>query len=122
MSVVAKIVIDQGKLADGLLAFQKRFEDAMNMFCDTSCRKLQAGAQRDRKWTDRTGHARQRLTSTYEKTGTGYRLELAHGVDYGIWLELANEKRYAIIMPTIDKVGQGEIMPAFNNFISKLGG
>ena len=32
------------------------------------------------------------------KTEKGVRIYLAHGVDYGIYLEFANEKRYAIII------------------------
>ena len=51
----------------------------------------------------------------------GYRITLAHGVEYGIWLELAHEKRYAIIQETIDHVGSLEIMPAFNRFLERIG-
>jgi hypothetical protein len=31
------------------------------------------------------------------------RIVLSHGVDYGIWLELAKEKKNAIIAPTVRK-------------------
>ena len=51
----------------------------------------------------------------------GYRIRLAHGVDYGIWLELANEKRYAIIDETVKHVGDSEVMPAFQNLMDRLG-
>ena len=51
----------------------------------------------------------------------GYRITLAHGVDYGIWLELAHEKKYAIIPETIRVVGDGEILPGFERLIERLG-
>ena len=36
-------------------------------------------------------------------------IKLAHGVRYGIWLELANEKKYAIVAPTAKLRGPGVI-------------
>ena len=33
------------------------------------------------------------------------RITLSHGVSYGIWLELANEKNYAIVAPTVRDEG-----------------
>lgn len=56
------------------------------------------------KWTDRTGHARQGL-----KGGFLWRniqqaiIYIAHRVDYGVFLELAHEKRFACLKPTVNK-------------------
>jgi len=56
-------------------------------------------------WVDRTGKAKQELKAVYLKEGANkYTLRMQHGVDYGIWLEFANEKKYAIIMPTLRRV------------------
>lgn len=55
-------------------------------------------------WVDRTGKAKQELKAVYIKSGTKYILRLQHGVDYGIWLEFANEKRFAIILPTLRRI------------------
>lgn len=52
-------------------------------------------------WQDRTGAARAGLTATVE----GNAITLAHGVDYGLWLEIANQGKYAIIAPAIDYWG-----------------
>ena len=84
--------------------------------------QLQTDAQLNARWTDRTGEARRRLRGSYEVLTTGYKLTLAHGVDYGIWLELANEKRYAIIMQVIEYTGTFAIMPDFEDFMNRLGG
>ena len=32
------------------------------------------------------------------------RIHIGHGVDYGIYLELANEKKYAILQQTVSAV------------------
>jgi hypothetical protein len=92
---------------------------AVQMFADTKAQYLQGEAQENRPWTDRTGEARKRLRGSYEKTVTGYRLVLAHGVDYGQWLELAHEKRYAIIEPTI-RLCSPKIMKDFKGMMNRI--
>lgn len=53
-------------------------------------------------WTDRTGHARQSLHGGVDERGDQQVLYLSHGVEYGIWLELAHSGKYAIVRPTVD--------------------
>ena len=56
-------------------------------------------------WTDRTGRARAGLHTEVEKmVGQVYTIVLDHGEDvpYGVWLELKNQGRYAIIQPALD--------------------
>ncbi len=53
-------------------------------------------------WTDRTGHARQSLHGGVDEHSGQYVLYLSHGVEYGIWLELAHGGNYAIVKPTAD--------------------
>ena len=47
------------------------------------------------------------------------RITLAHGVDYGIWLELAHGKNYAIIAPTIREEGP-RIVEDLGDLMSRL--
>ena len=47
------------------------------------------------------------------------RITLAHGVEYGIWLELAHEKNYAIIAPTVREEGP-RVVQDLDNLMSKL--
>lgn len=54
-------------------------------------------------WTDRTGNARQTLyTETSEVVNEMVELILSHGVYYGIFLELCNAGKYAIVGPALD--------------------
>jgi hypothetical protein len=68
-------------------------------------------------WSDRTGDARERLHATVEETGPIGTIVLAHGVDYGLWLEIANGGRYSIIPQTIDVFGP-QIMRSLQNMIN----
>lgn len=61
--------------------------------------------RREASWQDVTGAARRELKATVEVNGAQVSLYLAHGVAYGKWLELAHGGRYAIIGPTITRLG-----------------
>lgn len=114
--------IDAESLINGLQGTESKAMIAIRMYAENSALALQNSARQNARWTDRTGHARQRLTGTALPLSNGYKLRLAHGVDYGKWLELANERKYAIIEETILNVGQNEIMPGFENLITRLKG
>lgn len=53
-------------------------------------------------WTDRTTNARNGLSvQAYHETKRRHGFVLYHRVPYGIWLEVSNGGRYAIIGPTL---------------------
>lgn len=114
--------LDLRGLTRGFLETNTRMDSALDMFAENAAVKLQDYARDNAKWTDRTGHARQRLVGKSYRIGNVRRIELSHGVDYGMWLELAHEQRFAILEPTIRICGQGEIMPAFNRLMERFGG
>lgn len=112
--------LDASDLFDGLDSFEERSMQAVRMFAESGAQKLESEAKQNARWTDRSGAARQRLNGSVSDIPKGYRLSLAHGVDYGIWLELAHEKRFSIIPETIRYVGTFDIMPAFANLMQRL--
>jgi hypothetical protein len=67
--------------------------------------ELEMYAKFNAPWADRTGEARNGLTASVYEEGGEIVLELAHSVDYGIWLELIQDGRFAIIMPTLEALG-----------------
>lgn len=118
---MANFKYDGSGLNNGLSQFISKADTAIRMYAETGAQKLRSYAQENRRWTDRTSHARQRLNAYVTKMDNGYRITLAHGVDYGIWLELAHEKKYSIIPETIRVVGNEEILPGFERLIERLG-
>lgn len=111
---------DAEALLNNLANVEDRADAAIRMYANTGALKLESYAKENRRWTDRTGNARNRLKGDVLTVSNGYKLRLAHGVDYGIWLELAHEKRFAIIQDTIRIVGQEEIMPGFDKLLNRL--
>lgn len=64
---------------------------------------LENEMKRSAPWTDRTGNARQGLhVEINQVVGSMVELILAHGVEYGLWLEVRHAGAYAVINPTID--------------------
>lgn len=87
-----------------LVETELRAKAALGLYADTSAKKMEGEAKTSAIWEDRTGAARQRLNGTWKWQGNIVRIELSHGVNYGIWLELCNEGKYAVITPTINKM------------------
>lgn len=92
---------DDSQLKSGLSIFEQKVDAAMQMYAETVSKDFESYAKENRPWTDRTGQARQRLNGYVEDMKNGKRVCLAHGVDYGIFLEYCHEKRFAILEPTI---------------------
>lgn len=54
-------------------------------------------------WADRTGQARSTLSATVENDAGIVSIILAHGVEWGKWLELIQNGRFAIVGPTLER-------------------
>jgi hypothetical protein len=113
------IRFDFGDLNSGLSDFEKKVNSAILMYADTAALKLQDHAKVHAPWTDQTGNARRNLkgfTETFpEKTRVGVKLD----VDYGVFLELGMEKRYATLAPTINNMSQ-EVFNGFDRLLDRL--
>lgn len=134
--------IDLNSLQNSLLNLETKKDRAIRVYAETSAKKLESDAKKKAIWTNRTGHARQRLSGTTTKYEKGWRLALSHGVNYGKYLEMTNnpkwsnsnnkneltafdaefkyEKKFAIIMPTIRITGKDKIIPGLKNLFDKM--
>lgn len=95
---------DASNLLKGLEEREDRIKSSLGLYADVVAKKMEAHAKINKPWIDRTGRAKQSLNSSWKWIGDVARVELSHGVDYGLYLEFCNEKKYAIIKPTIDKI------------------
>ena len=101
-----KLEYNKSGLKKGLDNFGLKFGAMILMYASTKAAELQSKMQMNRPWTDRTGMAKATLSAKVSQPSKSLvRITLAHGVDYGIWLELANGKKYAIIAPTVQEEG-----------------
>lgn len=71
-------------------------------------------------WQNRTGLARKTLRGTAALSGSELQLTLSHGMWYGIYLELAHQKRFAIIKPTMDSYTKPEVEKQIKQYYDAL--
>jgi len=86
-------------------AFQLAFEAGVAHEVRGFAREVEAYAKENAPWEDQTGDARDGLTAQAKFSFTKYTIWLYHTVDYGIWLEIRWDGKFAIIMPTIEAMG-----------------
>lgn len=60
-------------------------------------------AKQNAPWTDRTGDAREGLGVEVSQSFGEVVLDLYHTVDYGLWLEVIQNARFATILPTLER-------------------
>ena len=120
MMEASNFTINVDELSQNLDEFQDRLKYAVQMYASTKANELEALMKANRKWTDRTGMAKARLNaSVSEPDENTIRITLAHGVEYGIWLELANEKNFAIIAPTLSQQGP-RVIEGLNDLMNEI--
>ena len=107
-----KIRFDVKDVLEGLTRMPPKVMAALQIFGNTVAKDFESYAKRNRPWTDRTGRARQGLTGYCIVRANGVRICIAHTVDYGLWLEYAREKKYAILEPTV-RLKSPEAIKAF---------
>jgi len=113
---------DESTLARNLGDMAERLGDVTLLYAATKASVLEGKMKEKRPWTDRTGAAKADLKASVSMPDDEtVRITLSHGVDYGIWLELANEKRFAIIAPTVREEGP-RLVEGLQNIMSKIVG
>lgn len=111
---------DKSKLGKNLDRMSEKLGAVLLMYAATKASELQAKMKLNRPWTDRTNMAKALLNAKVSQPDKNtIRITLAHGVEYGIWLELAHEKNYAIIAPTVREEGP-RIVEDLGNLMTKL--
>lgn len=74
----------------------------LKTFAGATAGKMEEYAKRNAPWTDRTGNARQTLQGKSESDNSLLRVMICGNMPYSVYLELAYEKRYAILRPTTE--------------------
>lgn len=109
-------------LAKALDEAKPKLRTAALMYASKEAQKLRSYMQLNRPWTDRTGEAKRRLDATVSMPDEDtIRITLSHGVTYGYWLEVAHERKYSIISPTIKTQGP-QVVQGFAGLMQKIVG
>jgi hypothetical protein len=92
------------KMNPAIRAYEQRLLFAVKTLAQYFAQKMQDEARRNARWEDRTGNARSGLYALCEEAaGDFVTIYLSHTMYYGVFLELCNGGKYAIILPTIQR-------------------
>lgn len=100
-------------------AMQAKTRASLQIIADSAAKAMEEYAKRNARWTDRTGNARQRLKGSTRWEQSALIAAISHNVDYGMWLELCNEKKYAILEEALESQAQN-LLDAYQRFLNQL--
>lgn len=115
-----KLVLTHDTLTPGLKAFPERLDAAVAQTMDYFAVRSESYMKQNAPWTDRTTNARNGLSATaFHDSPNAHGIVLAHGVPYGIWLEVRFDGKYAIITPSLEVMG-AEVMDGLRLLFTRL--
>lgn len=82
---------------------EKKVRASIGVYADTAAKKMEGEAKRDGPWIDRTTNARNSIQGNSGWQGNKAVITLSGNMDYSPYLELAREKKYAVLVPTIQR-------------------
>lgn len=108
--------IDISNVLRGLSETEIRTRAAIGLLADSSEREMERHAKSNAKWEDRTALSRQTIKGDYKWNGKKCNVIIAGYTQHFPYLELANEKKYAILNPTIQKFAP-QILNSMRNIL-----
>lgn len=109
-------VVPPEQLAQNIGTWLNRVLEAAYALATVFAARIESYAKANAVWTDRTGNARQGLTARSFRSATGFTILLFHAAIYGIWLEIANAGRFAIILRSLE-AHYGPLMSALQRLV-----
>ena len=113
------IKFDANELLSYLDNANARANTAVELYANEGAKVMENYAKRNRPWTDRTGHARQRLHGWIERTPKGVKINIGHGVDYGYYLEMCHQRRFEILNPTVNACS-AKIISGYKGLLNEI--
>jgi hypothetical protein len=119
MPKAGRVVWTSDSLTHGLQWFKANVEAELSRELDDFADECEQYMKDNAPWQDRTGDARDGLNAHRYENGDVQGVELAHGVDYGIFLEFKFGGRDAIVIPTLEVMGP-RMMEKTNGLLDRV--
>lgn len=108
-----------GELKARIESLHAKTHEAIKITTDFHATEGSARMKTGAPWHDDTGAARAGLHTETQFPRDKYIIVFAHSVDYGIWLEVSHDRKYEIIMPTVESVGH-DLMQSLSHLFARL--
>lgn len=108
------------EVTEHIKKFDEKMRAGLLLITKQVAKNMERWAKNNAKWTDRTTNARKGLNADAKwENYIELVVRMSHKVDYGTWLELAHEKKYAILQPAIEKYKE-EFIREWENIINSV--
>lgn len=101
-----KVEFDHRSLTKNIKGLDEKINRRIGMTMQYESAYAVGWLKQNAPWTDDTAAARTGLTAIALSGGNTHELIMAYSVYYGIWLEVANSGRYAVITPGMRIIGE----------------
>jgi len=110
---------DDKRLRRNVRSLPNNVRRAISATVDRRAALTTADLKTGARWTDRTGAARSGLVAIPIHGRTFEEIFMSYSVTYGIWLEVAHDRKYAIITPMMRIAGEA-LMHDLRFILNKL--
>lgn len=114
-----ELVWDNRHILSNMKRGGKALEREIDQRLQFQAPRLEAFMKTTAPWTDQTGNARNGLAARAYNTGSEQGIILYHQVPYGVYLELKNDGKFAIIIPTLEAVGP-DVMASIDRLLERM--
>jgi len=114
-----KVSYNDKKLRQRVKNFDSDLRRAVGMVVDRQAQEATGWMRTNARWTDRTGAARSGLQGIPIHARTYEEILLTYSVNYGIWLEIAHDRKYAILAPAMRVMGD-ELMRNLSHILDRM--
>jgi len=109
---------DGAGFLSGMTEAELKMRFAVEKYGESAGKKLEAKAKKDAPWADRTGNARNSIQGGAEWNGDHIDVYVSGNMEYSPCLELANEKKNAVLWPTIQALAP-ELIQGMHKLLDK---
>ena len=88
----------------------------IGVYADIAAKKMEVEAKKNKPWENRTSNAVNSILGDFGWKGKHAVISLSGNMDYSVFLELAHEKKYAILVPTIQR-NAPEVLRAYRKLV-----
>jgi len=114
-----KIDYDDKRLRKNTQKFDATLKRNVAAVVDRHAAVTTGWLKQNARWTDRTGAARSGLVAIPNSGNNYEEIFMAYSVNYGIWLEVAHDRKYAIITPAMRIMGQ-ELIKSLQYLLDRM--
>jgi hypothetical protein len=108
--------IDIEGVLEGFADFSNKTNAAISLYGDSAGKKFEGEAKKNAQWIDRTGLSRKTIQGGSQMEGNKCVVYVAGNTQQFPYLELAHDKKYAVLQPTINKLSP-EILRGLNKLL-----